>query len=238
MGLQGFIGKLQNIGTQFYLVLAECFRDNKLVSDIWVAMAHEKEEQTKCLRALPSSFWTQLKDSKYLIDAAQTCLSIKSAETDTDRSLGKCFERVFCFEEPIILQVYAPIIKSLRRESKDQGLDFYIMIKAHVARLTRVIQSFAGNPVLIQRSTTLLESFEQAVQAPEPQPTLVRTGSTTRKKAGSAAAAKSSRVQREQSASKKVSVQHRPLGSRAKQLAKRAKPIVKKLVLSPRRARR
>ena len=59
-------------------------------------------------------------------------------------------------ETPLILKFYAPLIRLLRSRETADALDFYIIVKAHVTRLMRIIQSFAGDPALIKRSSVLL----------------------------------------------------------------------------------
>jgi hypothetical protein len=41
------------------------------------------------------------------------------------------------------------------------------MVKAHLARITRVTESFSGDPITIQHSNLLQQSFEKEVQTPQ-----------------------------------------------------------------------
>lgn len=236
MNLHGSISKLQNSGARLYVEVAQCFKENNLIRDIWLEMAHDKEQQVASLRSLPRSFWIELKKQEDgLLEATQSCLQFAERSKDEERSLKKCFTETLEFEEPIILKVYAPLIRQLRTEWTDHALDFYIMIKAHVARLLRVVQSFSGDPILVQRASTLLQNFEKEVQAPEVPPVPVVL-STSRKAAsrkhGQDAHRAPTRKAQAHAAGRSLS-----LGKRTKSVTPRAKPFVKNIELRRRRAR-
>jgi hypothetical protein len=243
MSLQGFIRKLQNSCTRIYLDLAQSFMENSLIRETWVSMAEDKEEQARCLNALPSRFWSRHNKEEALFEAVQACLKpFQHPEHESDRSLQSTFARVFDLEEPIILKVYAPLIRHLRTGWTDNALDFYIMIKAHVARLARITQSFSGDPALIQRFMTLLVNFEKAVQAPDLQLLPEKTSASPRRSAQRVSAAKLTRVNGKQKLrlkgrKVKSAMRTHPLGNRAKAIPKRSKPPLKKFSLTRRRAR-
>jgi len=243
MSLQGFIGKLQNTCTRMYLDLAKSFVENVLFRETLVSLAHGKEEQAKCLKALPARYWGRHKKEEALFAAVKACLVQRtSPESETETSMQRTLSRVFDFEEPVILRVYAPLIRHLRTEWTDHTLDFYILTKAHVVRLARLAQSFSGNPVLIQRSMTLLEGFERAVQAPDLSLLQERRHVPLKKSAKKPTAAKSKpagkkRTLRLAGRKKKHSPKTHPMGNRAKIISKPAKRLLKKLSIARRRAR-
>jgi hypothetical protein len=230
MSLQGFIGKLQNSCARMYLGLAKSFVENGLFRETLASLAQDKEEQAKCLKALPSKYWNRYKKEKALFAAVKECMALlQKPENEPDRSMQHILSRAFDFEEPIILGIYAPLIRDLRTEWKDHTLDFYILTKAHVVRLARIAQSFSGNPVIIQRSMTLQENFEKAVQAPDLS--LLQENSQTRLKRT---------AKKPKAAQPTHKVKHalktRPLADRAKVIPKHAKPTLKKISLARRRA--
>jgi len=243
MSLQGSIRKLQNTCARMYLKLAKSFVENGLFRENLALLAQDNEEQAKCLKALPVRYWTQHKKEKALFAAVKECLALLSSrDKQTDTSMQHMLSRAFDLEEPIILKIYAPLIRHLRTDCTDCTLDFYVLTKAHVVRLARIAQSFSGNPSLILRSMTLLEAFEKAVQAPDPS-LLRETPRVQLKKSVRKAAAKKSTH-----AGKKRTVRHAgrnakripktlPLGNRAKIISKPAKSPLKKLSIGRRRAR-
>lgn len=170
MNLRGSIRDIQNNLLQLYLELENRFRENSLIRELWGAMAQDISEQVRGLNALPHLFWNQLKretDSP-LPEAIGSAIHQNFGDfEDEDKSLKGCFTRALRLEEPMTLRIYAPLIRRLRESSAEPSLDFYIMVKAHLARLTRATQAFAGDPVLIQRANSLLESFEKEVQTPQ-----------------------------------------------------------------------
>ena len=226
-----------------YLVLSKSFVDNGLFRETLASLAQDKEEQAKCLKALPSKYWKRYKREKELFAAAKDCMGIlRKPEDESDRSMQHILSRAFDFEEPIVLKIYAPLIHDLRTEWKDRTLDFYILTKAHVVRLARIAQSFSGSPVIIQRSMALLESFEKAVQAPDVslfQERLQARSKRAAKRVRTVKPVRTSKKRAQRLTTHKVNqaLKTRPLGGRTKVVPKRAKPPLKKLSLARRRAR-
>ena len=233
MNLHGSIKELQNKIFQLYLKLADRFSENGLIRELWGAMAHDIEQQVRSLNALPQSFWNQLKkDQDLALAGAAESARNQSIENEEDQSLKGRFGSALCIEEPTILKVYAPLIRRIREDSTAPALDFYIVVKAHLARITRVTQSFSGDPAIIQRANALLQSFEREVQEPHvvvPEP-------AKKKKNGKAelSAKHKAAVKKSHKAAKKA----RPLAKPAKMLHRRPKPLVKKVNIARRRARR
>ncbi len=228
MNLHGSINELQNATVHLYHELQTRFIENRIISELWSAMAHDISQQIKSLNALPSSFWNHLKNEfDRLTEAINSSSPSHDSQKISDRSLRGCFELSLHIEEPIILKVYVPIIRSLRKNQANQSLDFYIMVKAHLARISRVTQAFSGDPIIIQRSNLLLQNFEKEVQ--EPQTTIVHE----KKKSGIQGS------QPKPKPSRKV-VKHiaRPLAKRSLSRTARTKPLVDKVELHRRRARR
>ena len=134
-------------------------------------------------------------------------------------------------EEPMILKVYAPLIRRLRAEWTERALDFYVMVKAHIARLARVVQAYSGDPALSQRCAILFHDFEKEVQ--EPAAIEIIPKKSARKRAIAARQVRKTVATR----SPKVAVAKRHTRALDK-LAKRAKPLVKKIEIAKRRVRR
>jgi len=168
MNLQGSIKKLQKVGINLYIELEQYFSENKLIRDFWKAMAQDVMQQSKSLHSLPRSFWNRLHNKQNSLgEAIHYSLSIQTTNKKEDKSLKRCFLRTYDFEEPTILKVYAPLIRYMRKECTGQALDFYIMVKAHLARTMRITEAFGGNPLFVQRSSALLQCFEKEVQMPQ-----------------------------------------------------------------------
>jgi len=227
MSLKSSLARLQRRGARFYLELAEQFGGNSLIRESWQSMARDMEQQAESLQTIPTRFWLQLKDAeKTLEEAVQESQNPRSLDSSDGTSLHGCFDRTLRFEEPLTLRLYAPLIRRLRTESRGHALDFYIMVKAHIARLIRLVQPFSGDPLFTQNALRLLEAFEHEVQAPEaPAPP------SPKKSVHRAAARKQTRksdLQTNAKASRAV--------GRAKKLARRAKPLVGKIEIR-RRAR-
>jgi hypothetical protein len=168
MNLHGSITEVLNTLVQLYLKFEKRFNENALIRDLWSGMARDVLQQIAGLKSLPSSFWLQLnkdQDGRMETDIKNARLQI--TEKPEDLSLKQCFETTIRFEEPTILKIYVPIIRSLRKNGTNTALDFYIIVKAHLARITRVTESFSGDPIAIQRSNLLQQSFEQEVQRPQ-----------------------------------------------------------------------
>lgn len=230
MNLQGSITENQNAIHQLYLKLEHSFTENSLIRELWNSMAQDVSRQIDSLKKLPVSFWTQKKKNpEGLSEAAHQVHSPQTFDKDEVLSLKTCFSLALEFEEPTILKVYVPIIRSLRKDWTNASLDFYIMVKAHLARIVRVTESFSGDPILIQRANLLLQTFEKEVQEPEiiaiiPDKKSVTPG--TKQK-----------TNLESKKKKPLKVAH-PLAKHAKTPHGRTKPLAKKVELPRRRARR
>jgi hypothetical protein len=168
MNLHGSTTEIQNTLVQLYLKLEQRFNENALIRELWSGMAHDILQQMASLKSFPSSFWLQLsKDQDGKMDPEIQKAKLQINENTEDLPLKQCFETALRFEEPIILKIYVPIIRSLRKNWTITALDFYIMVKAHLARIIRVTESFSGDPITIQRSNLLQQSFEKEVQTPQ-----------------------------------------------------------------------
>ncbi len=168
MNLHGSIADLQKSAIQLYLKLQQRFKDNVLIRELWSSMADDLSQQKSSLKALPPSFWNQLhKEHNELLQAVVTYARLQVTDNIKDLPLKSCIEGALQFEEPTILKIYIPIIRSLRENLTNPALDFYIMVKAHLARIARMTASFSGDPIIIQRSSLLLQTFEREVQEPQ-----------------------------------------------------------------------
>ena len=230
MNLQGSITHLQDTVTKLYVELEHRFKENQLIRDLWSAMAHDISQQKRSMSLIPPSFWHRLKAEQDGLARAISESKRQITESETDPSLRGCFERALSLAEPTILKIYVPVIRKLRGNWIDQALDFYIMVKAHLARITRVTQMFAGDPILIQRSNLLLQSFEKDVQEPQIVPQ------------SQAQKSHKARVKQEKHAAKpqkkKPSPKPAQLAKHSKSHHSRTKPLVKKIKLAARRAHR
>jgi hypothetical protein len=230
MSLHGALAKLQRRGAELYLEASQFFSENNLIRETWVEMARDMEQQAESLKNLPGPFWTRLKTDEATLNAALELSSAPhTAKPWESKALRHCFARTLDFEEPLILRTYVPVIRLLRTEWTDHALDFYIIVKAHITRLTRTIEPLSGDPILTQRALNLMAEFEREVQLPS-HPVL-----QTRPKI--AARPKVSAREKQPHAAESASP-IRPLSERSKGLGKHPKPLVKKLELPRRRARR
>ncbi len=234
MNLHGSITELQHAVVQLYHKLEQRFVENKLISELWSAMAHDISQQVSSLHALPPSFWNHLKQDLDGLTAAIASISrVQINDQDSERSLKSCLELALCIEEPITLKAYVPIIRGLRENQANQSLDFYIMVKSHLARISRVTQAYSGDPLIIRRSSFLLQDFEKEVQKPQVP--------STRKvdNAVHHAASKSRGVKQEakppRTATKRMA---NPLAKRSLNRPGRAKPLIDKVEIRRSRARR
>jgi len=234
MNLHGSITELQNAIVKLYHNLQQRFTENRMISELWSAMVHDMSQQVNSLNELPSSFWSRLKNEQAgLVEAIASSAHPQIPERIADQPLRKCIELSLNIEEPIILKVYVPIIRSLRENPANQSLDFYIMVKAHLARITRVTQSFSGDPLVIQLSNLLLQSFEKEVQEPQVH--------STRKVANAVhhVVSKSRSGKQEAKPTRKAAkLKVHPLAKRSLNRPGRAKPLVDKVEIRRRRARR
>jgi len=234
MSLKSVLAKVQKAGAQFYLKLAEAFVENQLIRDAWVAMSQDMELQAASLEALPTRFWVAFKkDEESLVTAVRNCIALEAIDKKDDRSLHACFVRTLNLEEPLILNAYVPLIRLLRTEWSDHALDFYVMVKSHVTRTSRIIQPFSVDPVLLQRVQSLQQGFEFEVQAPAIPVVLPARKKARKKKAPVARHAAAQRPRKAITATRSLSLRKRVQG-----LAKRSKPIVRELEIARRRARR
>jgi hypothetical protein len=165
MNLLGSIIERQNALAQIYHKLEDRFLENSMIRALWNGMAQDISKQIDSLQALPASFWMQFKkDSDRQLETSADGSNKPSIAVTEVISLKESFNLTLLIEETLILSTYIPIIRNLRKNLTNPALDFYIMVKSHVARIVSVIESFAGDPVLIQRAHLLLQKFEKEVQ--------------------------------------------------------------------------
>jgi hypothetical protein len=230
MSLQGSITELQDTAKKLYLKLEQRFKENGLIREIWSEMAHDISQQKSSLKALPKSFWNQMKKNRNdLLEATIPYVRHQITENTNDISLNGCFELALQFEEPTILKIYVPIIRALREDRANQSLDLYIIVKAHLTRIVSMTGSFSGDPVIIQRSSLLLQSFEKEIQ--EYQFAIISIETKAR----------AARVKKRKAPARKTQKRTKPtaaLAKRSKTHHRRAKPLVKKVEIQRRRARR
>ena len=168
MSLYGSIKEVQNTTEKFYLKLEQRFRGNKLIAHLWSQMAQDVSRQIVSLHDLPKSFWTHLKkDQQTLPKTIQTEVSPQNIENTSELSLSDCIGNAIRSEEAIILKIYVPIIRNLRKNWTGQALDFYIMVKAHTVRIKRVAEAFSGDPEVLQHASLLFQKFEKEIQEPD-----------------------------------------------------------------------
>src|SRR5262245_25978932 len=257
MKLWSPIAKLQHSGAGLYLRLAERFAGNAVIRDTWTAMASDLDQQTLSLKSLRPAFWKLLeKQEKELLQAiSEIAAPASNGPLDPiDWTLQASFTRTLDFEERFALKVYAPIVYRLREQSSGP-LDFYVIVHAHLTRLSRLIQPFSGDPVLIQRCLNLVQQFEKEAQGPKPEIPLLRAKG--KKKAAArrqrpvsrparrvtARPAPKRRAQARSAPKRRVAAPRRrakPLAKNvklARRTHKRSKPLVKNVKLA-RRARR
>jgi hypothetical protein len=233
MSLQGSTTELQNKIVELYLDLHKRFTENTLIRDLWGTMADDISQQTHSLKALPVAFWHQIKgEEERISEAISQHGRHQIIENKDNNSLRSCFERALLIEESTILKVYVPIIRSLRKSWTDKSLDFYIMVKAHVARMVRVTEAFSGDPVIIQRAHQLLKSFEKEIQEPEIAISIIYKSHNK---------AHVQQPDRDKKNAVKPAKDLKPANSRTKHANtrhNRTKPLVEKINLPRRRAQR
>ena len=232
MNLHGSIKELQSTIVKLYLDLEQHFSENQLIREMWAAMAHDVAQQIQSLDALPQSFWNQLKKDPACVPI-DLALGARHQNIDNkeDITLKLCFDHALCIEEPTILKIYVPLIRRLKENLTEPALDFYIMVKAHLARITRITESFSGDPVIIRRSSLLLQTFEKEVQEPH-----IEIRFQAQKKAYTAESVK--RKEPVKKSGKPAAAKNRPAAKRTKPLRTQTKPMVKKVGIQRRRARR
>ncbi len=223
--LKGALSRLQRTGVGFYTRCADQFGENQPIHEAWMAMARDLEQQEESLKRMPSLFWRQLKEKERgIVQAIHAVLKASAAGSPRNGSLHRRFAEALDFEEPVTLEVCAPLIRLLRIGGNDHSLEFYILVKAHVARILRLVQPFSGDPSLIQRAQNLLEGFEREVQRPR-----VEVASPVRRKASPT---------KKQAVKAKAKSRARTKPASARPVRKRRKPLVKPVKMSRRRARR
>jgi hypothetical protein len=165
MNLQGSIIEHQNSISQIYRKIEDRFLENSIIRAHWNNMALDISKQITSLKSLPPSFWNQFKknqDSQF--ETINNIFDKQSHDIKEDMPLKVCLSLTLQIEETIIINIYAPIIRNLRGNWTKTALDFYIIVKAHVARIVSVIESFSGDSVLTQRAHVLLHKFEKEAQ--------------------------------------------------------------------------
>ncbi len=228
MSLRGVIARLQKAGADLYLSLAQQFSANDLIRETWISWSQDLQHQAASLEALSRLFWKCFEDAeKSMLESIDSRQIVRNVQQPLENHLNVSFERVLEYEEPLILKVYVPLIRRLRVSSTNQALDFYITVKAHVAKLPQVIQPFTGDPALVRRAIDLQINFEKEVQMPEKvTPPVAKP-----------VWAKKSRSRRSAS-QRAISVGRRsPLGQPAKQLLERTRPAARAVKLRQSRAR-
>ncbi len=238
MSLKGAFAKIQNSGGQFYLKLAQSFNENPLIRDTWAAMAQDLELQAASLNRLQPRLWKMLRTEEEALLALLKDRSIlQSLGNNEDRSLHSCFTHSLDFEEPLILGAYVRLIRLLRTEMSDQAIDFYIIVKSHIARISRMIQPFSVDPTLLQRAQNLQQHFEFGVQSP-PAKQAEAQKQVQHKKKRKLSRAPETRKSRNTRVESRAAKRTHPLSERVQRIAKRAKPLVRKMEIQRRRVRR
>jgi hypothetical protein len=239
MNLRGSLARLQKSSARFYLVLAQLFESNQLIREIWLALAQDMEQQAESLKTLPPLFWRKLgEQKKEVISAIRSCVGMEAARFQEDRSLHHCFTHALDIEEALVLKAYVPLVRHLRATRFDSTLDFYIMMKAHMARLPRIIQAFSGDPALVQRVLNLQLRFEEQVQSPWED--MLPPIAAKRKKSAARIPSDASLVRksRRKPVSSRSGERPLPVGKPGRGLRKQAKSLTAKIEMIPRRARR
>ena len=168
MSLYGSIKEVQNNIEKLYLNLEQRFNENKLIRDLWSQMAKNVSQQVHSLHDLPKSFWIRFKkDQVELIEKIKTDIKPQSFEIEGDISLSDSIDKAIQSEEAIILKIYVPLIRNLRKNWTGQALNFYIMVKAHIVRIKRVAEAFSGDPIVMRHAALLFQKFEKEIQEPE-----------------------------------------------------------------------
>jgi len=218
------------MSSKLYAELGHRFSENTLVQETWLAMSHDLEQQSGALQSLTPAYWRQLKSQEDTL-TSHSQGSFKMPESIGNMPLLDAITLSLDLEEPIILKFYVPLIRLLRVNETNSALDFYILVKAHVTRLQRIVQSFSGDPILARRSVALMEAFEKEVQAPAPTISAIRTASHS-------IPIKSKRTEKARKVhSGERARSKRSLSKHPRIVPKRAKPLVKKVGIRRSRAR-
>ncbi len=237
MNLQGSVSRFLKTGSIFYNKRADCFSQNQIVRDAWLRLAGDMDLQASSLKNLPPAFWKEIEADRHdLVETVGRGFPVRGDSRPCETVLlEEWIGQSLSLEEPVVLRIYAPLIHRLRRAWTNRALDFYVIVKSHVAGLMRLVQTYCGDPALIQRASSLLENFEKEAQEPEfpVKPALTKTKP---RKHTAAARATKPKARTARMPSRKVPT--RPLASRSRSVAKTAKPLVRKIRISSRRARR
>jgi hypothetical protein len=225
------LSKLQRASAKYYLQLQQRFAANVLVSEMWGSMEQDLLAQAEGIKKLPSAFWMSLqKQEAELARAAESLYTGFSGEQGG--TLTACLSRTFELEEPVILSIYAPLIRRLRADWTEVALDFYVLVRARIIKLARLIQTYAGDPALCQRCAVLLVNLDKEVQEPN-KVAVSRKRQTSQKSAGPV-----KRPVKAAAGRSKLAVSKKSPARQRDRVAKHAKPLVKEIGISRRRARR
>lgn len=221
-------------------MISDQFGGNPLIHEKWLAIGNELEKQLAGIKNLPPSFWKMLdvSEAKPLLETVTSALDLNLGVASGEVALRQHFTHTMEIEEPIILRVYAPIVRMLRANWTGRSLDFYVMIRSHLTQLIRLIEPFCGEPLLTQRCSMLVQRFEQELQHRPVVEREVRrkAGRVSRKPARRISSRPGRKVLRVAKAKKAMQTRH-AIRSRAPRVAKSPKPLVRNIKLARRRAR-
>jgi len=238
MNLQGSLARFLKSGSIFYRRRADCFNQNQIVRDAWLRLAQDMDLQASSLHNLPPAFRREIQtDQRDLVESVGSGFPIKGDAQPCDSVLlEESLGRSLSLEEPVVLRIYAPLIRRLRRAWTSRALDFYVIVKSHVVGLMRLVQTYCGDPALIERATILLENFEKEAQEPE-FAVIPRVAGRGKSRKGRVAARgpKPKAIAARKPSRKTPS---RPMASRTRSVTKAAKPLVRKIRITSRRASR
>jgi hypothetical protein len=238
--LRASLSRLQKKQANFYFMISEQFKGNPLVHEKWLAIGNELEKQVATVKTLPPSYWKMLNvsDAKSLLQTVTGALNLNLRTASGEVALRQYFTLTMDLEEPIILHVYAPIVRMLRASWTDRSLDLYVMIRSHLTRLIRLIEPFCGEPLLTQRCALLVQRFEQELQRSLVIEREVRRkdGRLSHKPAGRVAARAGRKAVR--AAKEKRTIRTRQaIRAGGPRVPKSRKPLVTNIKLARRRAR-
>ena len=234
--------KIQKHRVKFYLDASEQFTTNSLVHEKWVEIANDLEAQGAGLKSLPRSLWLLVgnEDGTSLLATMEQAIKAAAVKTDGEVSLRQYITSTLNLEEPVVLGIYAPLVRILRANWTDRALDFYVMARSHLTRLVRLVKPFCGDPTLIHRATSLVERFEQEVQQPQivikPKAAHKARKSVTGR--SSKPAGKKKQAGARAKAKKKPAAESRRVLAARRRPSKRVKPVVRDMKMGRRSARR
>lgn len=239
--LKASLLKLQKKQARFYFDISERFRENSLVCEKWRAIGVGLEKQSEVLKALPLSFWKEIdrQEVRSLLKAVAGALNSEHADSSTLNPLRNCFARCLDSEEPVILEIYAPLLRTLKAHWTDRALDWYIMVRSHLTRLIQLIEPFCGEPALSRRCALLVERFETALNQAAVQAAAKQgIGKPARKprKAARRIPARDSAAARKTARSSKVVPRRKSLRAGQHRIPKSPKPLIGKVRLRRRPA--